>query len=94
MLDELIEVATDCPAAAISIAGHTDSSGDQRSNLRLSKARADSVVAYLVERGIAANRLHAHGAGSSMPLVIEDSVQARKQNRRIEFVFSFPDPSD
>jgi len=90
LLDGLVETAADCPAAAISITGHTDSSGDERLNLILSKARADSVVAYLVTRGIAAGRLQSFGAGGTLPLVEENSVRTRAQNRRIEFEFSFP----
>lgn len=90
LLDELVQIAADCPSAAITIAGHTDSSGDERSNLHLSKARADSVVAYMVARGIAADRLQSHGAGSSVPLVTEDNAQARERNRRIEFEIFFP----
>lgn len=90
LLDGLAETAADCPATSISITGHTDSSGDERSNLILSKARAQSVVAYLVARGIAADRLRPFGAGSSLPLVEESSVLARARNRRIEFDFSFP----
>ena len=88
LLDGLVETATDCPAVAISVTGHTDSSGDEAGNRALSKARADSVVAYLVANGIAASRLQSFGVGSSKPLVEEDSVRARQQNRRIEFEFS------
>ena len=69
LLDEIIQIAADCPSAAITITGHTDNSGDEHINQPLSKARADSVVAYLVARGIAADRLQSHGAGSSKPRV-------------------------
>ena len=88
-LDEIVEIVADCPATAILIIGHTDSSGDDQGNLHLSKARANSVVTYMVERGISADRLKSFGAGSSTPLVIEDNARAREQNRRIEFEFSF-----
>ena len=91
LLDEIVEIVADCPATAILIVGHTDSSGNEPDNLYFSRARADSVVAYMVEHGIAADRLKSFGAGSSRPLVIEDSVRARERNRRIEFEFSSPD---
>jgi len=90
LLDEIIQIAADCPSAAITIIGHTDNSGDERVNQPLSKARADSVVAYMVARGIAAERLQSHGAGSSVPLLTDDNSRARKLNRRIEFEISFP----
>lgn len=89
LLDGLVETAADCPAAAISVTGHADRTGDEHGNLVLSKARAESVVAYMVARGIAADRLSSFGAGSTQPLVDADSVQARAKNRRIEFAFSF-----
>ncbi len=90
LLDEIVQIAADCPSAAITITGHTDDSGDEHVNQPLSKARADSVVAYMVARGIAAERLRSHGAGSSVPLFTEDNARARKLNRRIEFEISFP----
>jgi OOP family OmpA-OmpF porin len=89
LLDEIVQIVADCPSAAITITGHTDSSGDERTNQSLSKARADSVFAYLVARGIAAERLQSHGAGSSVPLSTEDSARARRLNRRIEFEIVF-----
>jgi len=90
LLDEIVQIVADCPSAAITITGHTDSSGDERTNQSLSKARADSVFAYLVAKGIAAERLQSRGAGSSAPLSMNDSAQARKLNRRIEFEILFP----
>lgn len=90
LLDEIVQIITDCPSAAITITGHTDSSGDEHTNQSLSKARADSVFAYMVARGIAAERLQTRGAGSSAPLSMEDSARARRLNRRIEFEILFP----
>ena len=90
LLDELIQIAADCPSSSIVVTGHTDNSGDELANLRLSKARAASVVAYMVERGIVANRLQSHGAGSSVPLVTEDNPRASERNRRTEFELVFP----
>ena len=89
LIDELIQIAADCPSAAITITGYTDNSGDERTNQQLSKARADSVVAYMVARGIAAERLQSHGAGSSLPIATNDNAHARKLNRRIEAEISF-----
>ena len=90
LIDELIQIAADCPTAVITITGHTDDSGDAHTNQLLSKARADSVAAYMVASGIAAERLQSHGAGSSVPVATDDNAQARKLNRRIEFEILFP----
>lgn len=89
-LDELIQIVTDCPAAMISITGHTDASGDESSNQQLSETRANSVMTYMINGGIVAGRLQAVGAGSSTPLLDENSARARQINRRIEFRISFP----
>lgn len=90
LLDELLEIALDCPAAIITVTGHTDDSGNEEMNLELSKARAQAVVDYMVARGIDSRRLIAVGAGSSQPRHANDSAPARRGNRRIEFSFSLP----
>ena len=68
LLDEIVEIAFDCPSLMISVTGHTDNTGNEASNRALSKARAESVVAYLSERGIDPGRLSAAGAGSDTPI--------------------------
>ncbi len=90
ILDELIEIVADCPAATVAITGHTDASGNESNNLQLSEARAKSVMTYMIAGGIAAMRLRAIGAGSSAPLLDENNAHARQINRRIEFAISFP----
>jgi len=90
VLDELIQIVADCPAATISVTGHSDNNGDEAGNLDLSRARAESVVAYMVNGGIAATRLQAIGVGSSAPLLAENNARARRINRRIEFGIGFP----
>jgi len=90
LLDELIQVAADCPAGHIEIVGHTDSTGAASANQNLSQARADAVAAYMIAGGIAASRISAIGVGSSQPLVAEDGSQARQRKRRITIVIRFP----
>lgn len=90
LLDELIQIAADCPAASIAITGHTDKAGDESVNLALSKARAEAVAAYMAAGGIATDRITIDGAGSSQPLVAEDSPQAYQQNRRIDIALITP----
>jgi OOP family OmpA-OmpF porin len=90
LLDELVQIAADCPAAAITITGHTDSTGDEASNLALSRARAEAVAAYMTGAGIADGRITASGVGSAEPLVEETGPRARRLNRRIDVALSFP----
>ncbi|MFH0779012.1 MAG: OmpA family protein [Candidatus Eisenbacteria bacterium] len=71
----------------IEIAGHTDSSGPDTVNLRLSQARAEAVRDYLVTTfSIDPERLVARGYGESRPIAPETSPTGRALNRRVEFV--------
>ena len=88
MLDEIVEIAFDCPSLMIAVTGHTDNSGDEALNRALSQARAESVVAYLTDRGIESDRLSAIGAGSDAPIASNDHRAGRQVNRRIEFELS------
>jgi outer membrane protein OmpA-like peptidoglycan-associated protein len=69
----------------IRVEGHTDDQGLFEYNLRLSERRADSVRRYLVDRGVAAERLEAMGYGESRPIASNKSARGREMNRRVEF---------
>jgi len=89
-LDELVSLLNKYPAMSIEIGAHTDSKGRDTYNLKLSEARAESVVKYLVEKGIDASRLTAKGYGETMPvepneLDGKDNPAGREKNRRTEF---------
>lgn len=90
LLDELVQISTDCPGSHIEIVGHTDTSGDEAGNLALSQARADAVAAYFIDAGIRPERLTATGVGSAEPLVGDDNSRARRLNRRIDIDIRFP----
>ncbi|MDA0993154.1 MAG: OmpA family protein [Proteobacteria bacterium] len=90
-LDELIQIAVDCPKSIIRITGHTDNTGEESNNVALSQARADEVAAYLISGGLAATRLVTKGAGSSRPLVDGGTPQAHQLNRRIDIQMILPD---
>jgi OOP family OmpA-OmpF porin len=90
LLDELVQIAADCPNAAIKITGHTDSTGDAAANLALSRMRAEAVAAYMAGAGVAGSRITAIGVGSAEPLVDETGARARRINRRIDVELSFP----
>ena len=70
----------------ITVEGHTDSQGDATYNQDLSQRRADSVRMYLVSRGIASDRVSAHGFGLTRPVADNASAEGRANNRRVEIV--------
>ena len=76
----------DHPNLTVQVAGHTDNSGPAARNRDLSHARAASVVAALVRKGVSPQNLKAVGFGSERPLDDNDTPQGRARNRRIEFV--------
>ncbi len=71
----------------IRIEGHTDASGDPAINYQLSQLRAQTVRDFLVNGGLDADRFDIQGFGATRPLVDGDSVEAKRANRRVEFVF-------
>lgn len=74
-------------ALKLLIEGHTDSVGDARHNLDLSKRRAEAVKAVLVAQfKVDAARLTTEGLGATKPIDTNDTPQGRAQNRRVEFV--------
>ena len=72
------------PAVRVEVAGHTDSTGSRAVNERLSLARAESVKAFLIENGVAADRMEVHGYASTQPVATNKTVSGRAQNRRVE----------
>jgi len=85
-LDALIKYMLENPSFKASVEGHTDNRGDAKVNLALSTDRAYSVMAYLQENGIKANRLKFKGWGSVKPIESNNTEQGRAENRRIEIV--------
>ena len=70
---------------SLKLAGHTDNTGSDALNMRLSKDRAESVKAYLVAKGANASRIEAIGYGESQPISTNTTAQGRQENRRVEF---------
>jgi outer membrane protein OmpA-like peptidoglycan-associated protein len=73
------------PDILVEIAGYTDNVGKVQANENLSARRAQSVKAWLVKKGIPANRLRTVGKGMRDPIAPNDTPEGRAQNRRIEF---------
>lgn len=69
----------------MSIEGHTDNKGSPDLNKKLSQARANSVMNWLVQHGIEPGRLEAHGYGMEKPIEDNDTDAGRAKNRRVEF---------
>ena len=69
----------------VEIGGHTDAMGSDDYNQRLSQQRAEAVRAYLVGKGIDAERLEAAGYGEKEPVASNDTDEGRRANRRVEF---------
>jgi OmpA-OmpF porin, OOP family len=86
-IKEIAQVLKDNPTVKIKIIGHTDSDGNDASNLDLSKRRAASVKAELTKTySIEAARIETDGAGESQPLATNDTALNKAKNRRVEFI--------
>ena len=72
--------------AQVQIVGHTDNRGNAADNLVLSLERAEAVRNYLLERGVAADRMAVEGQGDAQPIASNDTEAGRAQNRRTEII--------
>ena len=89
ILDNNVKTMKDNPKLKVRVAGHTSASGSAEANQRLSEKRAEAVKSYMVEKGVASERLSTVGYGSSRPAVHEpkpnlSNTQEAAMNRRVE----------
>lgn len=84
-VDAVAAAVKDCAGTQIEVGGHTDQMGDDASNMALSEARANAVVAALIAGGVPKERLTAKGYGETKLLDTATSRDALAKNRRIEF---------
>jgi len=86
ILNKLIKTLKSDPLYHVNAFGYTDSQGSDDLNIKLSQARVNSVVEYLVSKGISKDRiLEQEAFGKSKPVATNDTPEGRLQNRRVEF---------
>lgn len=76
-------IKADTKVERVVISGHADISGEPEYNDKLARRRADSVTEYLVEKGIARERLRVQSFGANLPYASNDSAKGRLNNRRV-----------
>lgn len=74
------------PNSAVSVIGHTDSTGSAAYNQRLSERRAQAVGGILIDQGVSSSRVTAIGRGETQPVANNQSEEGRRQNRRVEVI--------
>lgn len=85
-LDKVATVLAKYPEYSMSIEGHTDSQGEDASNMKLSNERAKACFDYLVKKGADPKRLASKGFGESAPKGDNKTAEGRAINRRVEFI--------
>ncbi len=85
-VDEIASLLKANPKLKLSVEGHTDNTGTPEGNRKLSDARAASVKAALVAKGIEAPRLQSKGFGQDKPVADNRTEEGRAKNRRVELV--------
>ncbi|MGI9610785.1 MAG: OmpA family protein [Acidimicrobiia bacterium] len=88
LLDQVPDILARHPAVQVEIAGHTDDRGSEGGNQKLSEERANAARDYLVEIGVAPDRLTARGVGEAEPIDTNTTRDGRARNRRVELTAS------
>jgi len=87
-LDRTGMILKENPQLKVEIGGHTDASGDEKANQKISEKRAQSAMKYLQDKfNIPENRLTAKGYGSTKPIADNSTQDGRSKNRRVEFKY-------
>jgi outer membrane protein OmpA-like peptidoglycan-associated protein len=86
VLDQVAPLLAASPASLCEIQGHTDAQGNPNANRELSYRRAIETKNYLVNKGIAPERLETKGYGDTVPIASNETAEGRRKNRRINFV--------
>ena len=86
VINEIVKLMNKYPEIQFSVEGHTDSDGDDSSNMKLSNDRAMTVANTLVKLGISEKRLSTKGFGETAPIDTNNTPEGKANNRRVEFV--------
>jgi outer membrane protein OmpA-like peptidoglycan-associated protein len=89
-LNDLANNFRQYPDNRIVVEGHTDSSGTDQYNQRLSEQRAANVADYLIDQGVASGAITVYGFGESRPKTTNDTAEGRQANRRVEIHIQAP----
>ncbi|MCQ2342750.1 MAG: OmpA family protein [Paludibacteraceae bacterium] len=89
ILDQIAHIFTENPNYVVEVQGHTDNTGNEAMNKKLSQDRADAVRDYLVRAGVDEHRLTAVGYGQEKPIADNATKAGRALNRRVEFDITF-----
>ena len=89
ILNNVVDIMKENKEYNLIINGHTDNVGSDESNKVLSDKRAAAVKAYLIDKGVAANRLKSFGWGEEKPAADNNTAAGRTLNRRVEFIVEF-----
>lgn len=84
-LNVVVDFLNSNSSVVIALEGHTDNRGDMKKNQELSQQRVDKIKSYLISKGINHRRIKGKGYGGSRPIATNDSEEARRLNRRVEF---------
>ena len=83
-LDNIAAIFKNYPKVALKLGGYTDNTGNKETNMKLSEARAKTVMAGVVSRGTAPDRLSAEGFGEQFPVADNATAEGRQHNRRVD----------
>lgn len=87
-LDQLAVVMNKYEETNININGHTDATGSEEYNMKLSKERAQSVADYLGAQGVRSARFTVKGFGETLPIASNETPEGRQLNRRVDIVIT------
>jgi outer membrane protein OmpA-like peptidoglycan-associated protein len=89
ILDPIAETLMAYPGTDAMIKGHTDSSGPEEFNQKLSEDRAMAVSTYLMDKGVDSSRIESVGVGSSEPADDNDTRDGKMANRRVDLTITY-----
>lgn len=83
-LEKLSEILNDDDETVLMVIGHTDSTGDEDYNMRLSEQRAQSAADYMTSQGLSESRVETEGRGETEPIADNSTEAGQQDNRRVE----------